>query len=365
MAKQSSFFGNTSLHRAYDLAGPAQPSRRELRASEDQRALGGMRRPDLSVRRNAGYRKVGQKLRAALEQYVDSHPQLLELARSLRRGSKVEGFDTTTMSEIRSLWLRTLGATEMPASPGPDADVLQAWGRATDDPDARSILPTWLRDGAPLGIIEDIEAAGVFPSSADNSRSRRPEALHTELAGWSNYKSADDEPDVVSKLLGDQRDKQHCVMFDTYEELLEFLGSDEAVLSKIALITKLKADGSTKHRLIWDLLRSEVNESISLSERLVLPRLQDAVEDAQALLQQGYKLEWLVLDIADAFHNVPIKDSERKYMCGKFGGKYIAFKVLCMGGKSSPNIWGRFAAAMGRILASIFFGNRSPSGDLR
>ena len=94
---------------------------------------------------------------------------------------------------------------------------------------------------------------------------------------------------------------------------------------------------------------------MALTERIVAPRIEDAVDDAIDLLWQGRgDLERLVLDIADAFHNIPMRPSERRLTCGKAGGKYIVFEVLCMGGKSSPNIWGRYAAAIGRILASIF-----------
>ena len=91
-------------------------------------------------------------------------------------------------------------------------------------------------------------------------------------------------------------------------------------------------DGTVKHRLIWDLLRSEVNATVLLPERIVLRRIQDAVEDAQELLKwaNGDDLEWAVLDIADAFHNIPIRQPEQPYACNNFGGKYGVFKVLCM-----------------------------------
>ena len=70
-------------------------------------------------------------------------------------------------------------------------------------------------------------------------------------------------------------------------QLLEYVHVDSAVLTKLALITKVKADGTKKHRLIWDLLRSEVNATVALTERIVLPGIQDAVDDAIDLLWQG------------------------------------------------------------------------------
>ena len=61
----------------------------------------------------------------------------------------------------------------------------------------------------------------------------------------------------------------------------------------------------------------------------------------------------MVLDVEDAFHNIPIFPTERKFACCKVGDTFVVFLVLCMGGKASPTIWGRFAAAMGRFVASI------------
>ena len=91
-----------------------------------------------------------------------------------------------------------------------------------------------------------------------------------------------------------------------------------------------------------------------LPDRIVLPRIQDAVEDARQLLLQHPGLEWMVLDVADAFHNVPLRPSERRYACVKVGSHFVVFVVLRMGRKSALGIWGRFGAVLGRILASVF-----------
>ena len=102
-------------------------------------------------------------------------------------------------------------------------------------------------------------------------------------------------------------------------------------------------------------LRLNINGTVTLTERIVLPRIQDAVDDARHVrLCTGEDLEWLVLDIADASHNIPIHPSERRFACGMVNGKFVVFEVLCMGGKSAPNAWGRFAALLGRMQASLF-----------
>ena len=94
---------------------------------------------------------------------------------------------------------------------------------------------------------------------------------------------------------------------------------------------------------------------VKLTELIVLPRIQDAVDDARHVrLCTGEDLEWLVLDVADAFHNILVHPSKRRFACSMVDGKFVVFLVLCMGGKSAPNIWGRFAALLGRMQASLF-----------
>jgi len=355
MSKQSAFFGTTALSRAYDLAGPKPATGPAIRASENWQCLGGMRRPDRSVLSNEGYKRPGRRLQAMAEQFVNDHPESLAIAESLRIGDSVTGFDESIKSEFRKRWMLTLGAASSDRPIGPDPETLEAWGRAVGDYDAARILPSWLRNGAPIGVLEVIETAGVFPAVAPDEAPKNPDTLTSCVAGWTNYASAESEPQIVMELLQKQKDKGHCNFFDSMPQLCAYLQVESAVLTKLALITKVKPDGTKKHRLIWDLLRSEVNATVSLTERIVLPRIQDAVDDASELLRQNRgDLEWLVLDIADAFHNIPMLPSERKFTCGKVGDKFIVFEVLCMGGKSSPNIWGRFAAAIGRILASLF-----------
>ena len=68
----------------------------------------------------------------------------------------------------------------------------------------------------------------------------------------------------------------------------------------------------------------------------------------------GESVEFLGFDISDAFNNVPVAQSERKYLCAHIGGKFIVFDSLVFGSGSSPTIWGRYAALLGRSLASIF-----------
>ena len=354
MDRQSAYFSTTRLSRAYDLAGPTPHSALHLRNAENDSALGGMRRPDLSVQTNPKYRQWGDRLSAMAFDFIGKFPEAMRVIKDIRSGHGTKGFPAEVTIAFRKAWFKELGVVEPPGCKGPDPTVLETWGEAVGDVDAARILPQWLRTGAPIGIEEHIETCGVFPPVEDTPQ-RNPADLSTDMAGWTNYVSAESEPAVVKGLLDEQAKKEHCKFFESEEDLINFLGVESIILSKLALISKPRPDGTTKHRLIWDLLRSEVNATVQLGERIVLPRIQDAVDDAKFIRGSGPgDLDWLVLDVADAFHNIPMCESERRYACGKIGNLFVVFLVLCMGGRSAPNQWGRFAAFLGRLVASLF-----------
>ena len=80
------------------------------------------------------------------------------------------------------------------------------------------------------------------------------------------------------------------------------------MVSRVAAITKLRDDGSTKLRIIIDMLRSMVNSFVKLEERIVLPRLMDVITDILALAEAAEAdgdpdeiLSQMVADFVDAF----------------------------------------------------------------
>ena len=95
-----------------------------------------------------------------------------------------------------------------------------------------------------------------------------------------------------------------------------------AVFNPLGLISKLKPDGTWKHRLIWDLLQSRVNEFVFQGERIILPMLADVIEDVISLSRRAMpeeEVELLIVDISDAFNNIPVRKDERPFLCAKLG----------------------------------------------
>ena len=160
---------------------------------ENEDAMGGMRRPDKSVQWLPAAVHVGRRLHSIFSDYLESKPGLLQVVTDIRNGIPTTGFDIADITALQHSWRDTLqaGDIEWQSLPGPRADILESWGRAVGDPDAASILPTWLREGAPMGISADIPTAGVFPEVDVQGDADDPNMLYSILAGWTNYSSAD------------------------------------------------------------------------------------------------------------------------------------------------------------------------------
>ena len=305
----------------------------------------------------AGMSKAGAVVRRALEDFLGEHRIGVNPVEELAAGRTAAGFDDEVVSEARERVLRALGSSGPAASKkGISAEVLRAFIEASGDPDYH--LPEWLEGGAPIGILNDIPLAGIFPDvqisvETDTSLSE----LVTLEPGWVNYASVEKEPDTVNEVLSKAVEAGFCRVYDTRRALEAAAGTADIVYNKLALISKERDDGTMKHRVIWDMLRSRVNEQERVGERIVLPKVSDAVKDAVDLVRAagpGETLEWFVIDVADAFHNVPIHESEWRFCCARVGDKFYMFVSLVFGSKSSVPLWGRFAAWLGRSTASLF-----------
>ena len=94
------------------------------------------------------------------------------------------------------------------------------------------------------------------------------------------------------------------------------------------MVVKERPDGTKKYRIIWDLRDNKVNLLVHQGERVVLPRLWEAINDALALsasCEEGETISWVALDISDAFNNIPVRHSEIKFTCCSLHGKFYAF----------------------------------------
>ena len=188
---------------------------------------------------------------------------------------------------------------------------------------------------------------------------------HRALEGWVNYKSAEEEADTLEELIGDYLKRGFCSLAYTQREATEILGG-EPVLNKLGVLVKEKKDASgkvvKKARVIWDLRVSAVNTACHQGKRIILPRLLDVVSSILASYRRGKAPYLAGVDIRDAFMNIRAGRDRRftaaavpgsRNRRGKKRHRIILTNTLVFGSASSPTVWGRAAAWLGRSSAAV------------
>ncbi|CAE7648821.1 unnamed protein product [Symbiodinium sp. CCMP2592] len=277
----------------------ALPSRgpQTEREAENERALGGLRNPRRALTRLPRSAAVGIAIRRLLSRAVDLWPELLDPAVAILRGEEPADFSPEAVSSEED------GTAATPIQ----ASVLEAWGDATDDPDAK-LLAHWLDHGAPLGIEQAVPTTGVFIPVSRDGQMPAWQLDRRALEGWKNYPSAEAEEGTLRDLLDDYVNRGFCVLVATEEEAEAILGGPP-VLNRLGVIAKDKTDAQgrpvRKARVIWDLRESRVNLACCQGERILLPRLLDVVSSLLRVYREGGKPYLAGLYIKDAFMNVP------------------------------------------------------------
>ena len=321
-----------------------------------------MRSPHLSVSRVPRAADVGAGIANIIDKYILQNPDVKQLAQDILHGkpiSKDFNFPKDVKGRLRNEVLEFLSAAPVSnEGNGISPEVIEAYCNAAGDPDA--VLAQWLRDGAPIGIKKEVVHTGVFPAVAASADRMSTEELFSGQQLSANHASAALEADIVLGLLRESEAKHHCRIFNSFEELVQALKTKEIVINPFGLVTKFKEDGTTKYRVIWDLKASQINKTIHQGERIVLPGIQHVVGDILALARDCQNNEgvWMLCyDISDAFNNIPVDPSETPFTCAKIettsGDFFVVFDSLVFGSGSSPTVWGRFAAWLGRSTAAI------------
>merc|ERR1712085_77085 len=260
------------------------------------------------------------------------------------------------------------------------------------DPDAA--IWTWLRTGAPMGMGRPITRGTHFPS-VEVDPSYSVAVLDKRSPFVSNHPSFDEVPSspasstdaspVVGRppaweLLEAQVNDGFALLFVDCSSAEAFLGA-KCHPAPLGNVSKLKEDGSFKHRLIQDLKANGVNGAVALPERQVLPRGIDHGVDLATLghdLAEGEGVFTLVLDFKDAFMSIPLHDDERRFNCANTGfelsrsrssiydgelvlGSFVVWRTLGFGGRPNPLVFSRVASFACRT-AQALLGSPSDTG---
>ena len=210
--------------------------------------------------------------------------------------------------------------------------LLSAWANLAHDPG--KVAADWVRYGAPAGILSQPLLAGVFPLAQLNDEDvLEPEDLEGDVEIFRNYAGMDEDENVWSQV-HEFVEKGFLKAFDSLPECEEYLGGTP-VLSRFGQVTKVRF-GKLKRRLILDVKQSRVKEGTRKVHRVPLPRATDVVYDIMDMLHKhplgtDEQLDLLVLDFVDAFWNVPLMASERRFFVCKLRSRYFVFLQRAVG----------------------------------
>ena len=361
------------------LRGSELQSAAEKREQEDASSTAGMRNPAGLEHRWTDLWEVGSDLRKILVYVRKMMPDaFVNLAGCC---GKTPARHPPTDENVA--WLRRALETALSAPLGTfdyhnaastwRYGLVQAIQSAAKDVD--KILPTWLRDGAPMGLARDIAAGGHFPE-VEPDAGIKVSALDKIPARTENHPSWDElydqtEPPAYD-LLREQVNAGFALLFETKDAAEEFLGG-RVHPAPMGNVAKKKEDGSWKFRSIQDLRANHVNSAVRLPERQVLPRGLDHGRDLAVLRDQAgeqSKVKTLVLDFKDAFMSIPLHPAEWRFNCANTGfdlerkrdplhadeprvGRFVVWRVLGFGGRPNPLVFSRAAAFAARTAQSL------------
>ena len=307
---------------------------------------GGLRRPHETLPKK--WKGVGRRLRTALKQALTAHPALAKLPDTL--GATPAGvIPQEDVAAAANAVRRALGTAPWDdgGQEGYRVDILEAATMAAEDPEKHVV--GWLKDGAPLGVAEEIPPSGIFPVGPAQEG-------HGYELGWSsedmgNYRSFHEGGADAMAELQREVDRGYLEVFESRQEAVAKYGT--VLQSKLGCIIKV----GKKPRIVWDFRRSGANDAAVMPERVILPRVQDAVEDAidlERMCVGSESVEFAVLGFRDAFKSVPLAVAERRYACACVGGRWMVATRLPFGAKGSPLVWARLAAAVMRSTVALW-----------
>ena len=225
--------------------------------------------------------------------------------------------------------------------------MVGAFVREAGDPE--TALATWLEEGAPTGVANDILGVGAFPLAVATGDGHEELWRHwARIEPTANYASVAEHEGLVKQEVGRLIAKGFVTVYPSWQAVTDCFG--HVVVSKMAALAKQRPDGSTKLRLIIDMLRSHVNAHVRLHERIVLPRITDLLGDAlaiQGLTNSDDEQDMMVLDWEDAFHSMGVLPSERPHQIVKgFGGSTSGTRPFSLGGWVAGGVGGELRPSL-------------------
>ena len=361
------------------LRGPLAYDSKEIKRLEDLSSRAGLANPaDLRL----AWPELWTAMAAVRDALVLSRSrdaELQDLSEALGPSATRPPPSEGAIARARASVARVLGlsrgaaAASNPASPW-KYNIVHRIQRAAGDPDEE--VARWLRDGAPMGILREIQPCGLLPLKRSPAEATPQSVLlRSRKRNHASFRELHGEERAPGlKVLEDHVMKGFGVLFTDRDAAEDWLGSATAS-APLGNVRKEKDDGTVKDRLISDMRANGVNSASETPERQVLPTLLHHARDLALLSQASTpkpNLFVMILDFKDAFMSVPHDPQEWAWNCCDAEasvsrgsrcpaypgepqeGRFVVWRVLGFGGKSNPLIFARVAAFASRTGQALF-----------
>ena len=359
--------------------GPSGPSESDRRLAEDAACTAGLRNPRRLLSSWSELVGTMRLVMASLLKARCRSQSLQDLYRAGGASPARQPPEAAAIAAVRADVAAALGvspgAAELthPASPW-RYQLFRALASRSGDPD--QAVAQWLQHGAPMGISEAIEAGGHFPLRHEEADLDLGSLANLPSEGI-NHASFDRGPTGTEaagpRLVADAVDAGFGELFADRAAATAACGAT-VFPAPMGDLAKEKEDGSIKHRLIQDLKANQVNRTVRLPERQVLPRPVDRAVDLAEMVsrrQPGQSLMVGVIDFENAFMSIPLSDTERRFNCAEIPegisrtrsplrwdepttGTVILWRVLGFGGRPNPLVFARVAGFAIRSAQALF-----------
>ena len=212
------------------------------------------------------------------------------------------------------------------------------------DPDVH-LFPDLIA-GVSTGYNEDIRPSHVFATKPDKEDLAAPD-LSIHLTNW---KSAEDHPDVTQQLVDEEISKGWLICFDGSVEDAKQRWPHGVAIGKLGVAVS----DSRPPRLVVDYTVCGTNPNCNIQEHQQLPSAKE-VQRCYPLREHPEELGALGLDAKSAHKLCVIKEDHRGLVGFSLNNKLYFYKVCPFGAKFSAHWWGRLGAFWTRLLHLVIY----------
>ena len=259
-------------------------------------------------------------------------------------------FSTAEVAQARELVFPSLGI------PTPDnawyvhpyqpmcLHAFEALAQHCADPDVQ--LFPHLRMGVPTGYLHDIPPSTCFwPPRGESASAAIPLTLNLE-----NWKSADVEPAVTSRLLQEELEAGYCFKF---EGTLAEAKANWPVGLALGKLGVVRAPGRAE-RLVLDNSVAGTNSQCHVPEKQCFPSIHD-VSHCFPLRESSTRQMGICIDVKQAHKRCRIKSSEQGLLGFTWQDELYFFRCCPFGAVFSQHWWGRVGGCTLRLLHTLIF----------